>query len=43
MRSDEDSWSEGRDATHFVAVLARWAIDTGQVDADSIVLLLPPR
>jgi hypothetical protein len=43
LRSDEDTWSEGRDATHFVAALAQWAIDTGQVDAGSTMLLLPPR
>lgn len=42
LRGDDDDPARG-DAAHFVAALARWAIDTGQIGAEHIRLLLPAR
>ena len=43
LRADEDDGAAGRDGGRFVAALARWAIDTGQVNSDGVELLLPAR
>ena len=43
LRGDEDDGSAGRDSGRFVAALARWAVDTGQVNSEGVDLLLPAR
>jgi len=40
LRADDD---EPGDPTHYVAALARWAIDTGQVDDEQVRQVLPAR
>lgn len=43
LRVDEDDGSAGRDGGRFVAALARWAVDTGQINPEGVDVLLPAR